>query len=63
MERSCPLPFYPKVYLYKCKKKKEKKLMFLIWWLCFFYWSLPRKDIFVADTEILFFVLFSKVLY
>lgn len=24
--------------------------MFLIWCLCFFYYSLPHKDIFVADT-------------
>ena len=24
MERSCPLPFYPKVYLYKCQKKKRR---------------------------------------
>lgn len=24
MERSCRLPFYPKVYLYKCKKKKKR---------------------------------------
>lgn len=38
----------------------KNKLMFLIWCLCFFYYSLPYKDIFVADSFFPFSILSWK---